>query len=168
MSMGVDIHYEDDMFGCFNVCYENSYDFIDLGKSFQINNIELLYQNIIAIKIFATDEERLNLIQNSQSLEEAVHYCGDPISDDEEVALNILKEKLQPQANRRIIDDLKSMIATELAAKQARLSVESILSDLLLNTYGTNKIAEIEILSITNETKEMIQKIIKAYEEEIF
>ena len=159
------LHYEDEIFGKTIFTFEN-YTIQQEHKSVVINGIELFLDNIIRIDTYLSIEKSKELISQSESIEEALHYTQEPIPNDVEVELELLKEKLLPKSIERNMNVLRQRIISFKAHYKA---VESILFSLLVNICDGGKIVSMaQNEMITKISDEEIRKAIKNYEEEIF
>jgi hypothetical protein len=110
-----------------------------------------------------TDKSVVELIEQSDNLEEAIQYASNPVLPEEEKELNKLQEKLKPQALENQIRRIKDSIAFMIASKGSKLAVDDVLLFLCENTLGITKIAvQLEIkdeIKIVNEIGTAIKKL---------
>jgi hypothetical protein len=160
----------DENFGEFITKINKKYDYEVTKKLIKINTNEFELEGIISIKpINLTLEERIDKINESDTLEIAMAYLSDTISSYEIIALETIKAKHHNSVIKKRIADIKSNISKEIASKHSKLSTESILSHMLLNISKISKIEQIKNLAQLNEyTQKAICKAIKVCECDIF
>ena len=159
------LHYEDEIFGKTIFTFEN-YTIQQEHKSVVINGIELFLDNIIRIDTYLSIEKSKELISQSESIEEALHYTQEPIPNDIEVELELLKEKLLPRSIERNVSVLRQRI---MCLKPHFKAIDNVLFSLLVNICDNGKIVSMaQNEMITKISDEEIRKAIKNYEEEIF
>jgi hypothetical protein len=166
----VTIHYEDELFDKTVFTFENYIIRNETQKTIMLKDnqkeLELDYDNIVKIETFLETEKRLSLIENSETLEEGLAYTSEYITDDEQVSLEILKEKLLPKSIERNLQLLKQRITS---LEPSYKHVENVLYNLLLNICENGKVVSVSqnerVMQITDEE---IKQAIKNYEEEIF
>lgn len=123
------------------------------------------FENIISLEITADNYTRINLIENAESLQEAIHYTSEFITADEEVALEILKLKLFEINKKEILEELELEISEIINSNDYNSTVESVLINLLLNILKKEKIETSKDLSVLRLVKENeIKKIIEEME----
>ncbi|MCK9576884.1 MAG: hypothetical protein M0R51_13355 [Clostridia bacterium] len=110
-----------------------------------------------------TDKSIVELIEQSDNLEEAIQYASNPVLPEEEKALNNLQSKLKPRALENQIKRIKDSISFMIASKGSKLSVDDVLLFLCENTLGIAKITvQLEIkdeIKIINEIGNAIKKL---------
>lgn len=166
----IKIHYEDEFFGKTIFTFKNYKVILSDNKKTRISDnnktLELEFDNIVKIETDLSIDKRVELIEQSETLEEGISYTSEEITSQEQVALEILQDKLLPQSIERNIQLLKDKIRR---FNDSFKGVESILSNLLVNICENGKIVTASqnerLLQITDKD---IEKIIKKYEEEIF
>ncbi len=157
-------------FGEFVTKISKGYVYETTKKLFKIHEEEIEIIDIVSIKpINLTLEERIDKINECDSLEIAMAYLSDEISSYEIHALEQIKAKYHHKIIESRIVDIKRLIHKELAFKHSNLNTESILSHMLLNISKVAKIDDIKNLAQLNEyTQKAICKAIKACENDIF
>ncbi len=159
------LHYEDEIFDKTIFTFEN-YTIKQEHKSVIINGIELFLDNIIRIDTYLPIEKSKELISQSESIEEALHYTQEIMPNDIEVELELLKEKLLPKSIERNVNVLRQRI---IGFKAHYKGIENVLFNLLVNICDNGKIVSMaQNEMVTKISDEEIKKAIKNYEEEIF
>jgi len=159
------LHYEDEIFDKTIFTFEN-YTIKQEHKSVIINGIELFLDNIIRINAYLPIEKSKELISQSESIEEALHYTQEIMPNDIEVELELLKEKLLPKSIERNVNVLRQRI---IGFKAHYKGIENVLFNLLVNICDNGKIVSMaQNEMVTKISDEEIKKAIKNYEEEIF
>ena len=157
------VRYEDEIFGkslytLKNYKIENKSD-----KAICLDGLQLEYDNIVRIYIDTDLEKRIELIGNAKSIEEGLWYASSQMAYEEEQALEKLQQKLFPKQVERYLQWLRNEI---MPLNHSNLSVESILSNLLLNILGKEKIENTsELKCLRQITQNDIEKVIKGMEE---
>ena len=160
------LHYEDEIFDKTIFTFKNYTIEQREQKSVIINDIELFLDNIIRIDTYLPIEKSKELISQSESIEEALHYTQEIMPNDIEVELELLKEKLLPKSIERNVNVLRQRI---IGFKAHYKGVENVLFNLLVNICGSGKIVSMaQNEMITRISDEEIKNAIKNYEEEIF
>jgi hypothetical protein len=164
------IHYEDELFDKTVFTFEN-YDITnEKEKAITLKDnqkeLELDYDNIVKIETFLETEKRLLLIENSETLEEGLAYTTEQLTDNEQVSLEILKEKLLPKSIERNLQVLRQRITS---IDKVFKPIENVLYNLLLNICENGKVVSASqnkrVMQITDEE---IKQAIKNQKEEIF
>ena len=159
------LHYEDEIFDKTIFTFEN-YTIKQEHKSVIINGIELFLDNIMRINAYLPIEKSKELISQSESIEEALHYTQEIMPNDIEVELELLKEKLLPKSIERNVNVLRQRI---IGFKAHYKGIENVLFNLLVNICDNGKIVSMaQNEMVTKISDEEIKKAIKNYEEEIF
>ena len=91
--------------------------------------------------VFDENKGVIDLIEASDSLEEALKYVSDPLSKEENQALDKLKEKLTPQLLESQIKRIKDTIEFKLHEKHSKLAVSEVLLFMCENILGVKEIA---------------------------
>jgi RNase P/RNase MRP subunit p30 len=165
----IKITYEDEIFGITVLSFKNYTIDTKTDKYFSISEemgMAVEYNRIIAIDIETSIDKRVELIEQSENLEEALIYTSEEMTPNEQVALEILYEKLLPQMIERNLQTLKQRI---MGFTHVFKTIENVLSNLRLNICENGKIATSEQNErLTQISDEEIKNAIKNYEEEIF
>ena len=166
----IKVCYEDELFGETPFTFKN-YEIVSSdNKKIRISDkdkiFEFEYDNINRLETNLSIDKRVELIEQSESLEEAIYYTSEEITSQEQVALEILQDKLLPQSIERNIQLLKDRIRQFNDSYKA---VGHILFNLLVNICENGKIATAcQNEQLTQIADEDIKKAVKNYEEEIF
>jgi TusA-related sulfurtransferase len=106
------------------------------------------------------------MILQCGTLEQALKLVSDPISFEEEKALNELKIKLEPQRFERQLERVNDVIAIEIGRSKSKLTVGEVLSFMCENILGIKEVAT--MLKLEDEMKlldtEKIQNAIQKLE----
>jgi len=164
------IHYEDEIFDKTIITFTNYVITNEKLKTITLKDnekeLELDYDNIIKIETFLEIGKRLSLIENSETLEEGLHYTNEYITDNEQVSLEVLKDKLLPKSIERNLQVLRQRI---ISIDNDFKGVENVLFNLLLNICENGKVATNEQNErLTQISVDEIKQAIKNYEGEIF
>ena len=164
------IHYEDEIFDKTIITFTNYVITNEKPKTITLKDnekeLELDYDNIIKIETFLEMGKRLSLIENSETLVEGIAYTTEQLTDNEQVSLEILKDKLLPKSIERNLQVLRQRI---ISIDNDFKGVENVLFNLLLNICKNGKIATAwQNERLTQITDEEIKKAVKNYKEEIF
>ena len=135
--------------------------FIPTIYEFDISTIE-------KIEIEENDEIEIStaeMILQCESLEQALKLVTDPISFEEEQALDELKLKLEPQRFESQLNRINGSISAEIVRSHSKLTVGEVLSFMCENILGIKEIDtmlkledELKLLD-SNKIKEAIKKI---------
>lgn len=163
----VRIVYEDEIFGKASLLFAEYQTEENMDNTIRLvtrkSAITLDFDNIVRIYVDMPREKRVELIEKSNSLEEALTYCQLKISDDEQVALEELQLKLFPERVEQHLQWLRNQIK---ACEPHFNAVEQVLSNLLLNMLGKEKIdTASDFKRLRQITKNDIKKIIKEMRE---
>ncbi len=90
--------------------------------------------------IISDNKSVVELIEESGDLQEALKYVSDPLSKEENQALDKLKEKLTPQLLENQIKRIKDTIEFKLHEKHSKLAVSEVLLFMCENILGVKEI----------------------------
>lgn len=91
--------------------------------------------------VIGDNKSVVELIETSGDLKEALQYVSDPLSKEENQALDKLKEKLTPQLLENQIKRIKDTIEFKLHEKHSKLAVSEVLLFMCENILGVKEIA---------------------------
>ena len=115
--------------------------------------------------IISDNKSVVELIEESGDLQEALKYVSDPLSKEENQALDKLKDKLTPQLLENQIKRIKDTIEFKLHEKHSKLTVSEVLLFMCENILGVKEI--VIPLNLEQEMKMLkeIETAIKKLEE---
>lgn len=137
----------------FDTPFSTKETIIDLRE---IESVEMLIDD---------DKSTVELIEQSEDLQEALKYVGDPISKEEQKALDDLKERLTPQLLENQIKRIKDVIEYKLYEKRSNLTVSEVLLFLCENILGKQQIDKALDLDTEMKVLQEIENAIKKIEE---
>jgi len=170
---GAQITYDDEMFGL-SVFEVSDYEVEETADKVILdikgNKIELLKSCLLKIVLVASLETRLEMIQEAKSLPEAMAYCQEKLSPDEEWELDELKKRLLPDRVDEFFTELRSSIGVIITARGSKLSANEVLGFIKRNyTHGSESLSYGEIHALRKQlSKEKLEEIINEMQENIF
>ncbi len=160
----IKLQYDQEHFGVVEIELKKN-NFTVTDELLETENMLIPFKNIITLEIIADEFTRITLIENADSLQEAIHYTSEYITDDEKVALEILQLKLFETTKKEVLRELEIEISEIINSNGYNSSVESVLINLLLNILKKEKIETSKDLSVLRLVKENeIKKIIEEME----
>jgi len=126
-------------------------------KEFETNEIQRL-------ELILDEEERLDMIYNAFSIEEAFEIAKGMLTQRIEEALDFIKKKYEPTPERQM-EGLLGLIQSNIALKHININANEVLKHLLVNTYGKDKITltlkTSDYVALADKIDETIEKIEK-------
>jgi len=134
---------------------------LEIGSTpFDAQEISFKPSDILEIEIVQSNVEK---ILSALDLETAIHLTSDPMTAEEAIALDELKEKLKPQIAENRINRIKSAIESELGARGSIMGVDEVFDFMWENIYRNNKSPQ----EINNADEIEFVKSIKKYIEKM-
>ena len=134
---------------------------LEIGTTpFDAQEISFKPSDILEIEIVQSNVEK---ILSALDLETAIHLTSDPMTAEEAIALDELKEKLKPQIAENRINRIKSAIESELGARGSIMGVDEVFDFMWENIYRNNKSPQ----EINNADEIEFVKSIKKYIEKM-
>jgi len=142
---------------------------------FEVKNVSVILKSgnythdfhkgdLLEISLVIDEEERIEMIYNAKSLEEAFEIGKTQLTPRVEEALDYVKDKFKPTPQEQT-ERLLSLIKSKIEFKHQNLSAESVLTHLLINTIGERKITETlkneAFFEIHDKVDETIEKMTK-------
>lgn len=137
----------------FDTPFSTKETIIDLRE---IESVEMLIDD---------DKSTVELIEQSEDLQEALKFVADPITKEEQKALDNLKEKLKPQLLENQIKRIKDVIEYKIYEKRSKLTVSEVLLFLCENILGKQQIDKALDLDTEMKVLQEIENAIKKIEE---
>lgn len=143
----------------------NEYEIVDGYLHIDSNSFSVI--DIVQIECTADDETRIRMIYQCDNTEDAFAIAKSHLTYSVETALDIIKDNFN-RVYERQIEMLYNAVNVKINRNKSKLTVESVLEHLYINTLGTNKMLDRVNMATLNKMLDKIDEIIEKLNKEIF